>query len=55
MLELFDRRREGGLRDEQPFRGAPVVQLLAQYGEVAQLAQRDVTARGCVLASSRKR
>ena len=46
MLELFDRRRQRGLRDEQPLRGAPVVQLLAQHGEVAQLAQRDVTARG---------
>jgi hypothetical protein len=25
MFELFDRRRQGGLGDEQPFRGAPVV------------------------------
>jgi hypothetical protein len=46
MLELFDRRRQRGLRDEEPFRGAPIVQLFAEYDEVAQLAQRDVTARG---------
>src|SRR6202040_4264596 len=49
MLELFDRRRQRGLRDEQPLRGAPVVELLAKHDEVAQLAQRHVTTRGPVL------
>ena len=46
VLELFDRRRQGGLGDEQSFGGAPIVQLFAEHGEVAQLAQCDVTARG---------
>ena len=42
VLELFDRRRQRGLGDEQPLGGAPVVQLLAEHGEVPQLPQRDV-------------
>jgi hypothetical protein len=46
MFELFDRRRQRGLGDEEPFCGAPIVQLFAEDDEVAQLAQRDVTARG---------
>ena len=45
MLELFDRRRQRGLGDEEPLGGAPVVQFLAEHGEVAQLAQRDVSGR----------
>ena len=46
MLECFDRRRQGGLGDEQPLGGAPVVQLLAEHGEVTQLSKRDVSGRG---------
>ena len=45
MLELFDRRRQGGLGDEQPLGGATVVQFLAEHGEVTQLSQRDVSGR----------
>ena len=45
LFEMFDRRRQRGLCDEQPLGCAPVVELLAEYDEVAQLAQRDVTAR----------
>jgi hypothetical protein len=39
VLELLDGSGERGLGDEQLLRGAPVVQLLAEDGEVAQLAQ----------------
>src|SRR5882757_1950596 len=41
MLELLDRGGQRGLRDEQALGGATVVQLLAEHGEVPQLAQRD--------------
>jgi hypothetical protein len=46
VFELFDRRRQRGLRDEQPLGGATVVQVLAENGEVPQLPQRDVCGRG---------
>jgi hypothetical protein len=47
MLELLDGRRQRGLRDEQPLCGTPIVQFLAEDGEVPELPQRDVRARGC--------
>jgi hypothetical protein len=46
MFELFDRRRQRRLRDEQALGGATVVQFLAEDGEVPKLPQRDVRARG---------
>ena len=46
LLELLDRGGQRGLGDEQPFRGAAVVQLFTQHGEVAELPQRDVTHPG---------
>ena len=63
MLELLDRRRQRGLGDEQPLGGTPVVQFLAEHGEVPQLPQRDVpgrrptswlTGRGAAPAAARR-
>ena len=45
VLELLDRRRQRGLGDEQPLGGAPIVELLAEHGEVTQLSKRDVSGR----------
>jgi hypothetical protein len=53
MLELLDGRRQRGLRDEQPLGGTPIVQFLAEDGEVPELPQRDVRARGCSPLGSR--
>ena len=45
VLELLDRGGQRRLGDEESLGGAPVVQLLAEHGEVSQLAQRHVGAR----------
>ena len=45
LLELFDRCRQRGLGDEQFLRRPPIVQLLAEDGEIPQLAQRHVDGR----------
>jgi hypothetical protein len=41
VLELLDCSGQRGLGDEQPLGGTPVVELLAEDGEVAQLAKGD--------------
>ena len=45
VLERLDRGGQRRLRDEQLLRRAPIVQLFAEYGEVAKLAQCDVGGR----------
>jgi hypothetical protein len=55
VFELLDRGGQRWLGDEEPLGGAPIVQLLAEYDEVAKLTQCDVGARGSDLLLGAKR